>query len=81
MALRGAPIDAVQTFKGNEDARRQLLDWLEQQGLRSVSAHNPSDHYVAACAAAMATWEWQVKESVCGCPADPPFHPFGFACW
>ena len=57
MALRGAPIDAVRSFKKSLEARMQLLNWLEQQGLQSVVQDEfPTDHYVAACAAALATW-------------------------
>ena len=81
MALRGAPIDAVRSFKKSPEARMQLLNWLEQQGLQSVVQDEfPTDHYVAACAAALATWKWSLQESVWLHSADPPAHPFDFAC-
>jgi predicted nuclease with RNAse H fold len=81
MALRGAPIDAVRTFKENELSRRRLLEWLEQQELHSVAtAEDPGDHYVAACAAALATWKWCEGESVWSYDASAPFHPFDYAC-
>jgi predicted nuclease with RNAse H fold len=81
MALRGAPIDAVRTYKKEKEARRRLLDWLEEQGLHlDTTAEDPSDHYVAACAAALATWKWYEGESVWSYTASAPFHPFDYAC-
>ena len=81
MALRGAPVDAIRSFKNSEEARGQLLDWLERQGLGSAAtAKEPSDHYVAACAAALAAWKWQSGESVWLHRAEPPIHPFDYAC-
>ena len=81
MALRHAPIDLVRMFKRNDTARIQLLEWLEQQGLRFTSiATDPSDHYVAACAAAFVTWKWKEEKTVWLHGAEPPLHPFDFAC-
>jgi len=78
---RGAPIDAVRTFKDNEQSRRRLLGWLEGQGLHlDATAEDPSDHYVAASAAALATWKWYEGESVWCYAASAPFHPFDYAC-
>ena len=51
MALRGGPVQHVLVFKQDENARWELLNWLESQGLEGVAiASTPSDHYVAACA-------------------------------
>jgi predicted nuclease with RNAse H fold len=81
MALRRAPIDAVRTYKKEKESRRRLLDWLGEQGLYlDATAEDPSDHYVAACAAALATWKWVEGESVWCYAAEPPFHPFAYAC-
>ena len=83
MALRGAPVDDVMNFKGEGagTVRRSLLAWLEERGLRGVSSlPDSSDHLVAACAAALAAWEWSVGESGWRAPAEPPFHPYDFAC-
>jgi predicted nuclease with RNAse H fold len=81
MALRGAPVDAVRSFKREEGARWELLEWLERQGIGAISAvDSPSDHYVAACAAALSAWKWQTRETVWLYPADLPLHPFDFAC-
>lgn len=81
MALRGAPISDLLNLKQNPLARRALLKWLESQGLNGVSTFKPaSDHYVAACAAALAAWKWSRRESVWLEPAQFPFHPFDYAC-
>lgn len=81
LALRGAPRAAVRTFKHQSHSRRELLRWLEEQGLRGVAQQRaPSDHFVAACAAAFAAWKWQQGQSVWQEPANPPFHPFDYAC-
>lgn len=81
MALRGAPIDDVVEFKTNEKSRLRLLAWLEQQGLRhATNIENPSDHYLAACASALAAWKWHQNKSVWIHPAEQPVHPFDFAC-
>ncbi|MCX7667029.1 MAG: DUF429 domain-containing protein [Gemmataceae bacterium] len=81
MALRGAPIADVVNLKQTPSARRSLLAWLESQGLKGAAKFKqPSDHYVAACAAALAAWEWSRQESVWLEPAQLPFHPFDYAC-
>lgn len=81
MALRGGPIQHVLVFKRDETARRELLTWLEGQGLGGVATvENPSDHYVAACAGALAAWKWSVGQPVWIERAAPPIHPFDFAC-
>lgn len=81
MALRDAPIEVVRGFKHDLQARIVLLKWLDQQGLRNIDTNkNPSDHYVAACAAALAAWKWRSKEPKWLHEAKPPFHPFDFAC-
>lgn len=81
LALRGAPINAVMQFRHDIDARKQLLLWLEAQGLDGV-ADIPlcTDHYVAACAAALAAWKWHREETVWCERARPPHHPYDFAC-
>lgn len=81
MALRGAPISAVLEFKRDPEAQRQLLLWLESQGLDGVADLLMwSDHYVAACAAALAAWKWHHRKMVWCMPAQPPHHPYDFAC-
>jgi len=80
VALRGAPIDAVRTFKQDVGARQELLTWLAQHGLDAAANESASDHYVAACAAALATWKWCTGKTVWLHPAAPPFHAFDYAC-
>jgi predicted nuclease with RNAse H fold len=81
LALRGAPPGLVSSFKRDEEARWQLLDWLEDQGLdKAAEIETPTDHYVAACAAALAAWKWRTGESAWLHPAEPPIHPFDYAC-
>lgn len=81
MALRGAPIADVIGFKQSMKSRRNLLKWLEKQGMHQDAAiKNPTDHYVAACAGALAAWKWSMNEASWLQAAEPPFHPFDFAC-
>lgn len=81
LALRGASIKDVLSFKKSGRSRRNLLRWLEDQGLRNIGTFKgPTDHYVAACACALAAWKWHEQKSVWLQKASPPFHPFDFAC-
>ena len=81
MVLRGAPVDDVAAFKFDSKCRLNLLAWLEGQGLRNVAAvQEPTDHYVAACGAALAAWKWHINETKWLHRAVLPFHPFDFAC-
>ena len=81
MALRGAPINDVIEFKNNEKSRRNLLTWLEQQGMKNITnVETQSDHYVAACACALAAWKWHQNKSVWIHPLEQPVHPFDYAC-
>jgi predicted nuclease with RNAse H fold len=81
MALRGAPLDAVLGMKKSSHSRERLLAWLEAQGLAGVSGiSGPTDHDVAACAAALAAWRWSAGGAVWIEKADPPFHSYDFAC-
>lgn len=78
--LRGAPLDSVRAFKKRAEHRPVLLDWLATQGVLSLPDAEPSDHFVAACGAALAAWDWSRGRSVWLAPPEPPFHPFPFAC-
>lgn len=81
MLLRGANVDDVRKFKKDESARGHLLDWLEKMGLKGIARDEAiTDHYVAACAATLATWQWSLGKSVWCFTADPPHHPYDFAC-
>lgn len=79
MLLRGAPPQALVTMKRDAGSRAALLEWLEGQSLAGVSAHTaPSDHFVAACAAALGGWGWSRNAPMWSQPAVLPLHPFDF---
>lgn len=81
MALRRAPIAAVRGFAKNPVDRADLLRWLVEQGLEGLDPAIPCEsHYVAASAAALAAWQWSVGRSPWRWPAEPPWHPYDFAC-
>jgi uncharacterized protein len=81
MILRGADADDVRAFKREQPARGRLLDWLESKGLKGVyGTQAVSDHYVAACAAALAAWQWSLGKSVWCFASNPPYHPYDFVC-
>ncbi|HKY55647.1 MAG TPA: DUF429 domain-containing protein [Anaerolineales bacterium] len=81
MILRGADAEHVRNFKTEPSARRYLLDWLETQGLKGISHREiVTDHYVAACAAALAAWQWNLGKSVWRFALKLPYHPYDFAC-
>ena len=81
LALGGAPIDAIRGFRESLNDRERLLRFLTDRGLRSIKRDLiHTDHSVAACAAAWATWRWMKGESAWLYPAEPPNHPFDFAC-
>lgn len=80
MALRGAPVVSVRRLKRQRRDRHTLLHWLRTQGLREIppeAAH--WDHSVAACAAALAAWQWSRGNPVWCHPAEPPHHPYDYA--
>lgn len=81
MFLRGADADAVRKFKSDSSVRRSLLDWLQTKRLKGICREAAvSDHYVAACAAALSAWQWSLDKSVWYFAADLPHHPYDFAC-
>jgi predicted nuclease with RNAse H fold len=81
MLLRGANIEDVRKFKKDESIRGRLLDWLENMGVKGVlRAEAITDHYVAACAAALGAWQWGLGKAVWCYIANPPHHPYDFAC-
>jgi len=81
MILRGAEANDVRKFKADASVRKHLLDWLETKGLKGISsAETISDHYVAACAAALGAWQWSFGKSIWCFAANPPHHPYDFAC-
>jgi hypothetical protein len=81
MALRGAPVKSIKAMKRSTKAKQTLLQWLKNQGLNGIdTSGSVSNHYVAACAAALAAWKWHLGESVWIFKSEMPFHPYDFAC-
>lgn len=81
MILRDADVNDVRKFKTDASARTRLLDWLETKDLKGISsAETVSDHYVAACAAALGAWQWGLGKSIWCFTSSPPHHPYDFAC-
>ncbi len=81
MALRGAELEQVLGLKKDSSARQKLLEWLQWEGLKGITKERmPDDHYVAACASALAAWKWHSNESVWLERACPPYHPYDYAC-
>ena len=81
MILRGADADDVRKFKAEPLARGRLLNWLETKGLTGISRTEiVTDHYVAACAAALGAWQWSLGKSIWCFAANLPHHPYDFSC-
>ncbi len=79
MLLRGANAKDVATFKRDEAARGRLFTWLEGMGLGGAPAEG-SEHFLAACAAALAAWDWSKGRARWCYTRRPPEHPYDFAC-
>lgn len=81
LALRGAPISCVRSFRSTSSCQFRLLRWLEAQGIEGVEAPDPcTSHFIAACAAALGTRDWRQAESRWLASTEPPLHPYDFAC-
>lgn len=81
MLLHGADPTDVSDFKRELPARVRLLDWLDRIGLKDIPrVPDTSDHFVAACAAALAAWQWAIGKPAWCHPASPPEHPYDFTC-
>ena len=81
MALRGATVESIMKMKISTKARQTLLQWLANQGLNGIDlSGSVSDHYVAACSAALAAWKWHLRKSAWIFKSEMPFHPYDFVC-
>lgn len=81
MALGGAPVGQVRTMKEDPTARSNLRSWLGDQNMTQLPRDVMlNDHLLAAAAAALATWRWKDGRSSWMHAAEPPFHPYDFAC-
>jgi predicted nuclease with RNAse H fold len=81
LVLGGCPPEPVRRLKSSGRARSDVLAWLGDRGLRLGSRlQRPTDHDVAACAAAYGAWKWAVGAPAWIEPARTPLHPFDYAC-
>ena len=81
LILRDADADDVRKFKSDSSARERLLKWLGTKGVNGISRpETVTDHYVAACAAALGAWQWAIGKPIWCFAAVPPHHPYDFAC-
>jgi uncharacterized protein len=81
LCLRDAPLDAILAFAADELARERLIDWLSSQRIDRLKVPAPCpSHFVAACAAAVAAWDWHFGRSRWLAKARLPWHPYDFAC-
>jgi predicted nuclease with RNAse H fold len=80
LCFRGAPLDAIRGFAADELFRQALLGWLPSQRVCGLKILSPcSSHFVAACAGAVAAWDWHYGRSRWLVKAEPPWHPYDFA--
>lgn len=81
LALRGASVKDIRRLKEDSSARLNILRFLEGQGLVGVvNVGITSHHLISACAAALSTWAWSSGNTVWIAQAEPPYHPYDFAC-
>jgi hypothetical protein len=80
MALRGAPVKDVRSFRKERASRRRLASWLAGQGVHGLPLEPGTDHELAACACALAAWRWNLRRPAWLAEASGPLHPFPFAC-
>lgn len=81
LALHGARVEDVLQLKLSQQSRLNLLGWLERQGLTGAAdIETPGEHYVAAMAAVLAAWKYQQGRSQWLHEAEPPLHPYDYAC-
>jgi predicted nuclease with RNAse H fold len=79
LCFRKAPLEAIRKFAKHGNAQEELVTWLRSRHLRGLKAPSPcSSHFVAACAAALAAWDWRCGRSPWLAKADPPWHPYDF---
>lgn len=82
LGLRGAPPDALRTYKkGNREGRRRIKDWLTESGLLEIpDDFGDTADELDSVAAALAAWKWERGDPAWLSKANPPHRPFDFAC-
>jgi len=79
--LHGAVVHSVRDMKGDPKARSDLRHWLETQRMHRLPFDvSLDDHVLAAAGCALAAWRWSDGQSAWRHAAEPPHHPFDFAC-
>jgi uncharacterized protein len=80
LSFRDAPLDAILAFSTDEMAREVLLEWFPSLKMQGIRPPTPcSSHFVAACAGAVAAWDWHYGRSRWLARAEHPWHPYDFA--
>jgi uncharacterized protein len=81
LALRNAPMADVQRVENDQASRTKVQAWFELQGLAGVMLEPAcTNHFVAACSAALAAWRSVRGEAVWRAEPEPPLHPYSFVC-
>ncbi len=81
LGLRGASVRDIKRFKEDASARLNILRFLEDHGLDRVgNVGITSHHLISACAGALSAWAWGSGNAVWIAKAEPPYHPYDFAC-
>lgn len=81
LCFRDARIEAIRGFAEDHNARAELLEWMKGNFAADIAPPSPcSSHFVAACAAGWAAYDWAMGRSRWHFQADPPWHPYEFSC-
>ena len=80
LVMRGADPGDVRALKRSPAARSRLIDVLSAAGLGPGMPKGAGDHLVAAAAAALAAWDWSRGDARWRRDAEPPLHPYDYAC-
>jgi len=82
LVLAGAPAEMVRSYGSESSAAYDLLRWLSL--LPAIAdlpvTSGPSSHSVASVGAALAAWGWRRGTCNWKAEAEPPWHPYDFAC-
>ena len=80
LALRDVPLELLGAIKHEHPARHAVRGWLAERMGPLPAEVADTDHALMACAAALAVRDWLQGTSPWLHPAEPPLHPFDFAC-
>ena len=80
LALAGAPVEALRMVKKSDQARTDIAQWMRDNCIEGLPEQSFTDHELAALAAGFAAWKWQIGTAAWQIDAEPPLHPYPFAC-